>query len=341
MKRDFWRKSTIAVIGGGSWGTVLANLAAENCPEVRVWLRDEESVRAVNATRSHPKYLPDIKLNARIRALHDFERVFDGGVHAVIWALPAKACRERAREAARFFTGSEVLLHATKGVESESLKRISVVLEEEIPCPRVGVISGPNLAHEIATGKPAATVVASRFREVVEAGQEILSTSKFRVYGGTDVIGVEWAGTLKNVIAIASGWLDGLGLGENARAMLIARGISEMVRLGTAFGGQQSSFLGLAGVGDVIATCTSPLSRNYRVGLGLAQGLSLDAILEELGSTAEGIQTARTVWVFSRERRLHVPIFERVHRVLIGELSVAQALDELMSEPVSQDISVS
>jgi glycerol-3-phosphate dehydrogenase (NAD(P)+) len=294
----------------------------------------------MNATRSLPKYLPDMKLNQRVRALTELERVFDGGVHAVIWALPAKACRERAREAAKYFDGSEVLLHATKGVEPVTLKRVSVMLEEELPCPRIGVISGPNLAHEIAAGKPAATVVASRYREVVEAGQEILSTSKFRVYGGKDVVGTEWAGALKNVVAIAAGWLDGLELGENMRAMLISRGVGEMVRLGTALGGQQSSFLGLAGVGDVMATCSSPLSRNYRVGLGLAQGRTLDAILEDLGSTAEGIQTARSIAAYAKDRKLSVPIFEAVHRVLEGVATVRGALDELMSGSVSADITM-
>jgi glycerol-3-phosphate dehydrogenase (NAD(P)+) len=332
-EKDFWRKASVAVIGGGSWGTVLAHLASRNVSEVRVWMRDEESVRALNSTRANPKYVKALQLGGNVRAFSEPERIFDGGVQGVIWCLPSKVCREQARALARLFKGDEIVLHATKGIEEGSLKRVSVMLREELPAPRIGVISGPNLADEVARGEPAATVVASPFEEVVEAGQAILATDRFRVYAHTDVVGVEWAGVLKNVLAIAAGALDGLKMGWNTRSMLISRGLAEMVRFGTYLGAQQGTFIGLAGVGDLLATCSSPLSRNYRVGIGLAEGKKLSQILDELGSTAEGVRTCQSVWDFARAHGIYMPITEGVYHLILGERSVREVLDELMTRP--------
>ena len=331
--KDFWRKSTIAVIGGGSWGTVLAHLASQNCAEVRVWLREEEQARSFNATRSNPKYVKELQLKGNLRAYSEPSRIFEGGVQGVIWSLPSKACREQARAFAPCFKGDEVILHATKGIEDGTLKRVSVILREELPAARIGVISGPNLADEIARGEPAATVIASAFEEVIEAARDILSTERFRVYSATDVVGVEWAGVLKNVLAIAAGALDALKMGWNARSMLISRGLAEMVRFGTHLGAQQSTFLGLAGVGDLLATCSSPLSRNYRVGFALGQGKKLEQVLQDLGSTAEGVRTCRSVREFAQKRGIYMPITEGVYELLQGERGVQDVLHELMTRP--------
>ena len=330
--REYFRKAAVAVIGGGSFGTVLANAVLANCTDVRVWVRDEEQARAINATRSS-EYLPNLALDPKVHAYSNLDRVFEGGVQAVIWALPSRACREQARALAKRFRGDEIILHATKGIEEGTLKRISTILREELPCPRIGVISGPNLADEIARGQPAATVVASNFDEVVKVGQILLSGDKFRVYGATDVIGVEWAGTLKNILAIAAGTIDGLNLGWNSRAMLITRGIAEMVRFGVAMGAQVPTFLGLAGVGDTFATCSSPLSRNYRVGMKLAQGMPLPQILEELGSTAEGVGTTKIVYEFAKSRGIYMPITEGVFLLLNGTQSASDTLRALMKRP--------
>ncbi len=332
-EKDFWRKSAVAVIGGGSWGTVLAHLASKNCNDVRLWVREEERARSMNATRANPRYVSGLSLSGNIRALSEPERVFEGGVQGVIWCLPSKFCRAEAKLLAPLFHGDEVVLHATKGIEEGTLKRVSEILREELPSPRVGVVSGPNLADEVARGEPAATVVASQFAEVVSAGQMILSTERFRVYGASDVIGVEWAGTLKNVLAIAAGALDALQLGWNTRAMLISRGLAEMVRFGVAMGAEQSTFLGLAGVGDLLATCSSPLSRNYRVGFGLGQGKKLEQILAELGSTAEGVKTSQSVWEFAKARRIYMPITEGVASLIQGDSSVPDVLHQLMTRP--------
>ena len=333
-EKDFWRKSTIAVIGGGNWGTVLAQLAAENCAEVRMWVREEEQARTINSTRVNPGYAQTMQLSPKLRAISDPERVFEGGnVQAVIWALPSGVCREMARKLAPVFRGNEVILHATKGIEEGSLKRISQILREELPCARIGVISGPNLADEVARGNPAATVVASHFREVVSAGQALLTTEKFRVYAAEDVVGVEWAGTLKNVLAIAAGALDALKLGWNTRAMLMTRGLAEMVRFGVAMGAEPATFLGLAGVGDLLATCSSPLSRNYQVGVALAQGRKLSEIVGEVGSTVEGVRTTAHVRAFAKQRSIYMPITEAVFLLLEGKVSVEQVMHELMVRP--------
>ena len=335
-EKDFWHKSQVAVVGGGSWGIVLAELAARNCQQVRLWMRDEAQARVLNSTRISPKYLPGTSISPNVRAVVEPERAMalgEGGVSTVIWALPASVARDQARVFAPFFSGSEIVIHATKGVEAVSLKRISEVLAEELPVARIGVLSGPNLAAEVARGEPAATVIASCFEEVIEAGQQVLCNPKFRVYSASDVVGVEWAGTLKNILAIAAGALDALGMGWNARAMLITRGLAEMVRFGVAMGAETQTFLGLAGMGDLMATCGSSLSRNYRVGAALAQGQPIEKILAELGATAEGVRTAQIVREFAVARGISMPICEGVFELVAGRATVQQALESLMSRP--------
>jgi glycerol-3-phosphate dehydrogenase (NAD(P)+) len=349
-QRDFWRDSKVAVIGGGSWGTVLSQLAARNCREVRLWVRDEEIARSVNATRVNREYLPELTLHERVHAMTGTERVFGvgeaadtGGVSVVVWALPSSVCREQARKLAPFFRGDELVIHVTKGVieaDDGSLRRVSEILLEELPCPRVGVISGPNLAEEIARGEPAATVVASNFDEVIQAGQALFSSDQFRIYGARDVIGVEWAGTLKNVLAIAAGALDGMKLGWNARSMMITRGLAEMVRFGVALGAKESTFLGLAGIGDLLATCSSPLSRNYRVGQRLAAGEKIADVLAGMGETAEGVRTTRAVWHFAKAHGISMPITQAVYELLHAESQgggVKEMIKSLMTRPTAHE----
>ncbi len=328
--KDFWYNSTVAVIGGGSWGTVLAHLLSRNCRSVRIWLRDESQVRQFNSTRVQSRYIPHVQLDQKVSATSSMNHVLEGGVSAVFWVLPSSACRLRARDLAPFMKGDEIVLHATKGIEGGTMKRISEILIEELPTRRVGVVSGPNLAHEIASGEPAATVVASEFAEVCHAGEILLRGPQFLVSTQTDLVGVEWAGTLKNILAIAAGALDGLGLGWNSRAMLITLGLNEMVRFGTAMGAQVQTFLGLAGIGDLLATCGSPKSRNYRVGFRLARGERLEKIIEELGSTAEGVGTTEHVWKFASARGISMPITEGVYRLTHEGKSAGDVLKDLI-----------
>jgi glycerol-3-phosphate dehydrogenase (NAD(P)+) len=338
MKKDFWSKSTIAVIGGGSWGTVLAKIAAVNCGDVRVWVRGEDQARAMNSTRMNPSYVKDMVLPGNVHAYTDIERVFENGIQGVIWALPSKACREQAKRFAPLFRGDEIVLHATKGIEEGTMKRVSTMLAEELPVSRIGVISGPNLAAEIAKDEPAATVVASEFAEAVDAGVAWLTTPGFRVYAADDVIGIEWAGTLKNIYAIASGALEALQFGWNTRSLLITRGLAEMVRFGTAMGASEATFLGLAGVGDLLATCSSPLSRNYRVGRKLAEGVPLDVILNELGAVAEGVRTTQIISAFAAERGIAMPITQGVSELIRGDRPARDVLRALMQRAPAADI---
>lgn len=310
----------VAVLGGGNWGTVLAQLLAERASEVRLWIRDEETARAVSATRQHPDAAPNMRLNERVRAITDLSQCFADEVPVIVWALPARSCRDVAREAATLFKGHEILLHATKGIEAGTLKRVSQVLREELPIRRVGVISGPNLSAEIARGEPAVTVVASPFAEVRQMGFELLNSARFRVVESEDLAGVEWAGALKNIFAIAAGAFDQLKLGSNARAWMLNRGLMEMQEIARSLSQREvefATFLGPAGIGDLMATAASAQSRNYRVGWERAAGKSLDQILEQLGSVAEGVETARKIAVTSQ---LPIPLVRSIVEWLEGRI---------------------
>ena len=338
MKKDFWSNARVAILGGGSFGTVLANLAAKNCSQVMMYVRQEDQVRIMNSTRTNPNYVQDLVLDSKIRAVSDYQKLFETPLDLIISALPSGATREQAKTMAPFFKGHEIVLHATKGIEETSLKRISQVLGEELPVLRIGAISGPNLAGEIVKGEPAATVVASVFEDVNQAGEAVLSNPLFRVYTCSDLIGVEWGGTLKNIFAIASGILDSKGLGWNMKSLLLSRGLAEMVRFGVAMGAQAETFLGLAGMGDLIATCSSNQSRNFRVGYNLAQGKTLEEVLAELGQVAEGVRTTRIVYEFAKSRNVEMPITEAVYKILQGEWNVEQGVQQLMARPKVQDV---
>ena len=333
MKKDFWSNSKVTVLGGGSFGTVLANLASKNCAQVTLYVRAEEQARLMNSTRMNPNYVQDLVLDPKIRAVSTYEKVFEQDQDMIIFALPSSATRTQAKLIAPFLKGSEIILHATKGIEEQSLKRISQVLAEELPVLRIGAISGPNLAGEIVKNEPAATVIASPFQEVTEAGEFIFSSSRFRVYTSPDLVGVEWGGTLKNIFAIASGILESKGLGWNAKSLLLSRGLAEMVRFGVAMGAKAETFLGLSGMGDLIATCSSSQSRNFRVGFHLAKGESLESVLQELGQVAEGVRTTRIVYEFAKSRNVEMPITEAVYKIVQGEWTADEGLAHLMKRP--------
>lgn len=337
MKKDFWSNAKIAILGGGSFGTVLANLAAQNCSSVTMYVRAEDQARTMNSTRMNPNYVKDLVLDSKIRAVSQMEKVFDQELDLIIFALPSHATRSQAKIVAPFLKGNEIILHATKGIEEQSLKRISTVLAEELPIIRIGAISGPNLAGEIVKNEPAATVVASPFVDVIQAGVSVLSGPRFRVYTARDMIGVEWGGTLKNIFAIASGILESKGMGWNTKSLLLSRGLAEMVRFGVAMGASAETFLGLSGMGDLIATCSSSQSRNFRVGYHLAKGEKLEDVLSELGQVAEGVRTTRIVYEFAKTRGVEMPITETVYRIIQGEWSAEEGVHHLMTRLQIQD----
>lgn len=320
----------VAVVGGGSWGTAIAQLLGQGGRPVRMWLRDAELARRINRERCNPRYLPEAKLGSGVMASADLAEVLRPS-RTIFLVVPSKGFREVARAMASHLDGDRLLIHATKGLEGDNCTRMSEVLREETSCRRIGVMSGPNLAAEIAAGHPAATVIASRYDEVVEEARRILVGPGFRVYASRDVIGTEWGGVLKNVVAIAAGVSQGMGFGMNTMAMLTTRGLAEMTRFGLAVGAEMDTFLGLSGVGDLVATAFSPLSRNYRVGLALAEGQSLEEITGGMRQVAEGIRTTQLVHALAARKGIYMPIVEAVHRALFDAVPPGEALADLMA----------
>ena len=327
----------VAVLGGGSWGSTLAHLAAQSAGASTLWLRDEEVASEVNEQRTNRRYLGETPVAPGLTATTDLERAVRGRP-LVIVALPSSCFRSMAGVIGEFLTGDQVVLSATKGLEPESFARMSEVLRSETCARKVGALSGPNLAKEILAGQPSATVVASRFKEVIVRSAEALHSPGLRIYGNPDLKGVELAGALKNVIAIASGVAQGLGFGANVRAMIVTRGLAEIQRLGVKLGADPLTFSGLAGIGDLLVTCSSELSRNFRVGLGLAQEQPLAQILEALGETAEGVNTTRVALALSQHHGVAMPITEGLHGMLFGERSPREVLEDLMTRRARYEI---
>lgn len=319
----------VSVIGGGSWGTTIAQLIAENGHPVKLYLRDPDLASAINRARRNERYLPELTLSERVMATSSLADAAEGA-HTLFLMTPSHSLRMIARELGDHLDGSRILIHGIKGIEPGTFKRMSELLREETCCRKIGVLSGPNLAKEVAAGHPSATVIASAFQEVVDAGVGMLKSRTFRVYGNDDVTGTELGGSLKNILAIASGLAQGLGFGDNTKALLLTRGLTEMMRLGAHLGANPQTFSGLSGIGDLMATCFSPLSRNYQVGLRLAQGQALDAITQDLHQVAEGVRTTRTVAEHAREQGLYMPITEGVYRVLFEGVPPTMALQGLL-----------
>lgn len=327
----------LSVIGGGSFGTTLAHVAASAGREVLLWCRDADVAKAINDNHKNPRYYSDKPLAPTLRATTDLAAAAKGAPVIVV-AVASSGFREVSRALGDHITGDQVLLSATKGLEPATKKRMSEVLKEETCAKKVGAVSGPNVAREMLDNQPAATVIASRFEEAIELGARAFHGPRLRVYGNRDLLGVELAGALKNVIAIASGAATALGLGDNARAMLITRGLAEVQRLGVKLGADPHTYLGLAGMGDMIVTCSSPHSRNHRVGAALAKGEKLEQILERLGEVAEGVVTAKVARELARESDVSMPITEIVARVLYDGLDPRGALEDLMTRAARYEV---
>lgn len=326
----------VGVIGSGSWGTTLAKVAAGNGRKVLLWARRAELCDEINRTRRNQTYLPDIDLPEPLEATPDLERICKSSKLIVV-VVPSHGMREIAFQLGAYLSGEHVLLHASKGIERESYKRMSEVLRDETCVRRIGVLSGPNLARELALGQPTGTLIASRYDEVVRRCQAAFNNGYFRVYAGQDVIGAEVGGAFKNVVALASGVAAGLGLGDNTRALLITRGLAEMARLGMAMGGELATFAGMAGIGDLIATCSSTLSRNHQVGFRLARGETIEQIQAHMQMVAEGVKTTRAVQDFAKRHGLELPIVRAVHRLLYESCDIATAVSDLMATPTGME----
>ena len=318
----------VAVIGAGSWGTTVAAIAAQKTATV-LWARRPALAQALATTHENPDYLPGVALPAPLAATASLEEAVCG-TDLVVMAVPSHGVRAVLDELAPYLGPDTPLLSLAKGLEQGTRLRMTEVAAQVAPGRPVGVLTGPNLAREIASGQPAATVVAMADDGVSRAIQELLRTDTFRVYTNPDVVGCEIAGATKNVLAIAAGILQGLGLGDSSLAAVITRGLAELGRLGVAMGGDRITIAGLAGVGDLVATCTSHLSRNRMVGEQLGRGKSIDDILGEMRMVAEGVKTARPLLELAAAYGVEMPIGEQVAAVLEGSQPPANAIRALM-----------
>ncbi|EME15259.1 NAD(P)H-dependent glycerol-3-phosphate dehydrogenase [Rhodococcus triatomae BKS 15-14] len=313
----------MVVLGAGSWGTTVASLAARNTPTL-LWARDSDTADEINTDHRNSRYLGDPLLRKDLRATSDIvEAAHEADVLVV--GVPSHAVRETLSEIADDVRAWVPVLSLAKGLEPGTRLRPTEVIAECLPGHPVGLMAGPNLAKEIIAGMAAATVVAMQDERVAGALQPLFASPVFRVYRNTDVLGCELGGILKNIVAIASGMADGLGVGDNTRAMVLARGLAEMIRLGEAMGAHPRTFAGLTGVGDLIATCISPSSRNRRVGEYLAKGLTTEQAVAELGQVAEGVKTAPTVMELARDHDVEMPIASEVEAVIAGRRTPEEA----------------
>lgn len=318
----------VTVLGGGSWGTTVAHLSAHNAPTT-IWARDEATVDAINERHCNERYLADYQLHPELKATTDFESaVVDTDL--LVMGVPTSAVRDTAQRAAAHIRPWVPVVSLSKGFEEGTHLRMTQIIEQELPSRPVGVLTGPNLAKEILADQPAAAVLAMSEFHIAERLQALFTTPIFRVFLNHDVIGCELGGALKNVYAIAAGSAEGRGLGDNSRAALITRGLAELIELGTAMGGEALTLAGLAGLGDLVATCVSPQSRNSRVGRELGQGRSMEAILADMEQVAEGVKAAKVVKELAESYGVQLPIAQQVYAVCWENKNPEWASDSLM-----------
>ncbi|MGC8118964.1 NAD(P)H-dependent glycerol-3-phosphate dehydrogenase [Marinobacter sp. VGCF2001] len=327
----------VAVLGGGSFGTAMAKVLGENGHTVHFWMRDEAQAEEIRATRINRRYMPEVELEGDIQPTTNLaEAVRKADV--VLVAIPSKAFRAVIRDHSEEFREGQIVVSLTKGIEEQGFKLMSEILLEELPRCRSGVLSGPNLAGEIVNRELTATVIAAKDPDVRYTIQSLLGCEYFRVYANVDVYGVELAGALKNIYAIVAGLASAMNMGENARAMLITRGLAEMSRFAVSLGANPMTFMGLAGVGDLIATCTSSKSRNFRIGYAIGTGQKLDEAVRELGQVAEGIYTLKLVREKSEAIGIYMPLVRGLYEIVYKEASINAVINSLMMAVQNSDV---
>lgn len=332
-------KQKVAVLGAGSWGTALAIVLADNGHDVRLWSYRQDQVDEINDEHTNKRYL-NVTLPASLKAYSDLSLAVKD-VDAIVIVVPSSAMREVMEKLSKLMTDQMILIHASKGIEPDSLKRISEVIIEEIPSyekERMVVLSGPSHAEEVALRSPTTVTVASEQLETAQFAQNLFMNDDFRVYTSTDVIGVELGGALKNIIALGAGISDGLQFGDNAKAALITRGLAEITRLGTAMGANPLTFLGLCGVGDLIVTSTSTHSRNWRAGHLLGQGKDLDQILIDMGMVVEGVRTTKAAYQLSDEYKVEMPITAGIYDILFKNRPAKLVVEQLMNRKKRKEL---
>lgn len=331
----------IVVLGGGSFGTAVANMLAENGHSTVLWLRNADRARAMEQTRLNVEYLPNYPLSKRLQFSDDLAATVSGA-SVVFVSVPSKAFRQMAKQISGLIAPGTIVVSTAKGIETGAdglgFWLMSDVLAQELPQAQLAVLSGPNLAGEIAERQLSATVVASASETVCLQLQNLLRSEYFRVYSSTDIYGVELGGVLKNCYAIASGIAAALGVGYNTQSMLITRSLAEMGRFAAHLGADPLTFIGLAGVGDLIVTCMSPKSRNYRIGFALGQGRTLEQAVAEVGQVAEGINTIKVVRDKAQAMNIYMPLVDALYRIVFDGLPIAEVVSQLMSGDNNSDV---
>lgn len=329
--------SKISVVGGGSFGTVIANIIADNGHEVGFWMRSEKLANEVNALHENRNYLPGYTLSPRITATHDM-RAAVAESDVIFVAVPSSSFRAVVRDMMVHARPDAILVSTTKGIEAGTFHLMSQILSEEAPAAKVGVLSGPNLAKEIAAQQLAGTVIASNHDEVRETVKDLLKSRFFRVYTNDDMFGVELGGSLKNIYAIIAGIAAAMGMGHNTNSMLVTRSLTEMARFARELGADPMTFLGLAGVGDLVVTCSSPLSRNYRIGLALGAGKDIEAAKREVGQVAEGVNTVKQVKEKAEELGVYMPLASGLYAIIYERAEIKNILSSLMLGEQALDV---
>jgi len=331
------KNNKITVLGGGSFGTAIANMVASNGHPVTLWMRDADNARHCMEVGENSPYLPGYKLDPRLQVSADLETAL-AGASVVFFSIPSKAFRGVCQQVAALIPAQTIVVSTVKGIEGESFKLMSDILGEELNQPRIGVISGPNLAQEVAAREITATVIASDDAAVCQAVQDVLQTAFFRVYANSDRYGVELAGALKNIYAIAAGMAASLNVGQNTVGVLITRSLAEMTRFAAHLGADPMTFLGLSGVGDLFVTCASELSRNYRIGYALGEGKSLEQAIEEVGQVAEGVNTTRIVKEKAEQLGVNMPLASGLYDVMFKGGSLPRVLLRVMLSEQADDV---
>lgn len=329
----------VAVLGAGSWGTALSIVLADNGHDVRLWAHRKEHVDEINETRENKRYLR-ATLPENIRAYAKIEEALQN-VEAVVFVVPSSAMREVCSKVKLYLKSNMTIIHATKGIEPDSFKRISEIINEEIPTydsDDIVVLSGPSHAEEVALRHPTTVTVAAKNDKKAKYAQSIFMNNAFRVYTNDDVVGAELGGALKNIIALGAGISDGLGFGDNAKAALITRGLAEITRLGVALGANPLTFLGLCGVGDLIVTSTSTHSRNWRAGNLLGKGKTLNEITESMGMVIEGVRTTKAAYQLSKQVDVDMPITSGLYEVLFNHKDPREIVEQLMNRMKKEEL---
>ena len=321
--------SKVSFLGAGSWGTALAIMLAKNGHDVTLWSAIESEIDMLAEYREHKNRLPGAKLPDSINLTKDLKEACTG-YDLIVFAVASPFVRQTAQNASQYITEGQRIVNVAKGIENDTLCTLRDVILAEMPQADVSVLSGPSHAEEVAVGVPTTVVVGSVKRESAELVQEIFMNDRFRVYTSSDIIGIELGGSIKNVIALAAGVIDGMGFGDNTRAALITRGITEISRLGVKMGGRMETFMGLAGIGDLIVTCTSEHSRNHTAGYLIGKGYTTEAAMKEVNQVVEGVHSARAAMALAQKYQVSMPIVEQINKVLFENLPILDAVHGLL-----------